>query len=246
MAEDLEGPIVVVSPHLDDAVLSAWSVLRTEVEVAIAVVFAGVPVPGTTGAFDPIFGTSDSAGLMVARRQEDLAALACAGRTPTHLDLLDVQYRTADLGPDEVQGALEPAVAAGSTLVVPAGIGRHVDHLLVRDAALAIARRRGDRVLLYADQPYATNMGWPSWVTGALPEPHLVPDAAWGRTLAEVAEPSRLVPLVRPLAEAEQAAKLRALRCYRSQIAALEGGPHRRISHPAIAGFELLWTVTEA
>lgn len=39
----------------------------------------------------------------------------------------------------------------------------------------------------------------------------------------------------------ERAAKLDALRCYRSQFAALDGGTVRRISNPAVLGFEVRW-----
>ena len=97
--------------------------------------------------------------------------------------------------------------------------------------------------MLYADLPYATNFGWPSWVTGETPDPHLVPDAAWAGVLATVAAPEHLEPVVAHLDDAERTAKLAALRCYESQWPALEGGPHTRISNPAISAYELRWLV---
>ena len=36
---------VVLSPHLDDAVLSAWHVLRSGGDVCVVTVFAGLPDP---------------------------------------------------------------------------------------------------------------------------------------------------------------------------------------------------------
>ncbi|MCU1369962.1 MAG: glcNAc-PI de-N-acetylase family protein [Ilumatobacteraceae bacterium] len=236
--------VVVLSPHLDDAVLSAWSVLTLPptVDVEVVVVFAGIPVSGTTGTFDPIFGTADSHGLAEQRRVEDREALARAGRTPVHLDLLDVQYRTQPLPVTDVAAAIAEPVAQAATVVVPAGIGRHPDHLLVRDAGADAARRTGARLVRYADLPYATNMGWPAWVTGADPDPTLVPDALWGALLDEVdggaaAREAHVVTFT----EAEQAAKLAALGCYRSQFAALDGGPVRRITNPAVLGHEVRW-----
>jgi LmbE family N-acetylglucosaminyl deacetylase len=240
--------VVVLSPHCDDAVLSAWSVLRLppSVDVRVVVVFAGVPPEGTTGTFDPIFGTTDSHGLVEQRRIEDHEGLALAGREPVHLDLLDVQYRAEPLDAAAVEAAIAEVVGSPSILVVPAGIGRHEDHLLVRDAGAALARRTGARLVRFADLPYAANMGWPAWVTGAAPDPTLVPDAMWGALLDEVeieggAGEEARAPHVAVLDDGERAAKLAALHRYRSQFAALDGGPVRRITNPAVLGYELRW-----
>ena len=245
MIGDPTGPVVVISPHLDDAVLSASSVLTVDpdADVRVVVVFAGVPPDGTTGRFDAIFGVTDSADLMRRRRQEDLAALALLGRAPIHLDHLDDQYRIGSVDPAELATTIGAAIDHASALVAPAGIGRHPDHLVSRDVAIGLADQAGIGLSLSADLPYATNLGWPSWVTGALPEPHLVPEAAWSSVLAEVAADRDLEPLVVHLDEADQARKLSALRCYTSQWPALEGGPHARISNPAIIAHEVRWTL---
>ncbi len=245
MIGDSDGPVVVISPHLDDAVLSAWSVLRADPsgEVGVVVVFAGVPAEGTSGRFDPVFGTTDSAALMRLRRQEDHDAVAAAGRRSIHLDHLDDQYRTAPPDPGELTASIAAAVDRCSMLVAPAGIGRHPDHLAARAAAVELAASTGTDLSLYADLPYATNMGWPSWVTGDDPDPHLVPDAVWVSTLAEVAAPEQFEPIVTHLDEPERLAKLDALRRYASQWPALEGGPHARISNPAVSAHEVRWLV---
>jgi LmbE family N-acetylglucosaminyl deacetylase len=256
LRHDPDAPVLVLSPHLDDAVLSAWMLLRSDGPVTVATAFAGVPAEGTTGAFDPIFGTTDSAALVHGRRAEDREALAAAGRTPLHLDLLDAQYRddperparlVADVVAPRVVAALREVVRSAASIAVPAGIGGHVDHLAVRTAGAALALSAGIPLTLYADLPYATNMGWPSWMTGEAADPHLVPDAAWTsaldgfRRLSTAGAFQDLTALVHRLDDAEMARKLGALRAYRSQFAALEGGPHQRISNPAILGFELHW-----
>ena len=250
LRHDANAPGLVISPHLDDAVVSAWWAISGPDEVVVATVCAGVPPEGTTGAFDPIFGATDSAALVRARRAEDRAALALAGRTPIHLDHLDVQYRTDDLEPATVRRSLEALADRASWILAPAGLGRHPDHLLVRDATLALARDAGIPAQVYADLPYAANLGWPSWVTGQPEDPHLVPDAAWRSTLAEIGEQGSLTPTVHRLdagggggTDGRVDAKLRALRCYQSQFAALEGGPHRRLTNPWVLPFEVSWSV---
>jgi LmbE family N-acetylglucosaminyl deacetylase len=241
-----DGLVVVLAPHLDDAVLSAWSVLRSTPASLLRVVacFAGVPPEGTHGPYDPIFGVADSAELVRRRRQEDVDALAAVGIVPVHLDHLDDQYRTAPVDPAVLERSIAEVAPGPSLLVAPAGIGRHPDHLAVRTAAMALAAASGVSLELYADLPYATALGWPSWVTGDEPDPHLVPDAAWSRVLRDVADPDRLEPVVTRFDDAEREAKLVACRRYRSQWPALEGGPNRRISNPAIASYEVRWRVS--
>ncbi|HWJ64380.1 MAG TPA: PIG-L family deacetylase [Acidimicrobiales bacterium] len=246
MFGDPGGPVVVLSPHLDDAVVSAWDVLRSPSAggVQVVVPFAGVPPEGTTGRFDPVFGTDDSAALVRTRRKEDVAALAVLGRVPVHLDHLDEQYRTGPADPVELARSIAAAVAPAAAVVAPAGIGRHADHLAVRAAAIELARAWDAALWLFADLPYAANFGWPSWVTGEAPDPRLVPEAAWAGVLAEVADPVDLDVEVARFDGADRTAKLAAVRCYASQWPALEGGPHARMSNPAVAGFEVRWRVS--
>lgn len=246
MIGDPDGPVVVLSPHLDDAVLSAWAVLRSApvAEVRVVVVFAGIPPEATTGRADLILGEPDSAALVRARRAEDLDALGSVGLVPVHLDHLDDQYRTDPVDPALLVSTIAGAADRASSVVAPAGIGRHPDHLAVRAAALELAAAAGVDLWLYADLPYATHLGWPAWVSGQAPDPHLVPEATWTRVLAEVAPPDQLEPVVARFDEAEREAKLAAARRYASQWSALEGGPHRRMSNPAVSAYEVRWRVS--
>ena len=87
------GPAVILSPHLDDAVLSCWHVLCGPGEVTVINVFAGSPPPGSGASWwDRLTGATDSVARMAERRAEDRAAFAIAGRTATSLDFLDEQY----------------------------------------------------------------------------------------------------------------------------------------------------------
>src|SRR5690348_10525288 len=128
------APVVVLSPHLDDAVWSTFSVLSGAGDVVVANVFAGIP-EGPPGWWDVKCGITDSAAHVRARRAEDASVLATLGRTPADLDLLDDQYRDGPVGPAEIVAELERQVPAVSHVYAPAGIG-HPDHALVRDAGL--------------------------------------------------------------------------------------------------------------
>jgi hypothetical protein len=90
-----EAPVVVLSPHLDDAVLSAWSVLRRAGPVVVVNACDAVPPAGILGPYDRAKGAADSAEFARLRLAEDREALALAGREPVGLGFLDAQYRDA-------------------------------------------------------------------------------------------------------------------------------------------------------
>ncbi len=114
-------------------------------------------------------------------------------------------------------------------------LGGHVDHLACRDAALST----GLPVTLYADLPYAIRAGWPAWVTGRPPRPHLVPEERWEEYLPAI----DLTPRAVRLPPEEVALRERALRAYATQFDALNGGPLGLLVHPEIQGFEVHWDV---
>ena len=77
-------PAVILSPHLDDAVLSCWHLLSGPGDVSVINVFAGSPPPGSGASWwDRLSGATDSAARMAERLAEDREAFAIAGRTAT-------------------------------------------------------------------------------------------------------------------------------------------------------------------
>jgi hypothetical protein len=148
LRHDPHAPAVGLSPHLDDAVIDCWSVLTGPGEVRVVNVFAGVPASRSTGYFDRLAGATDAVWHVRSRIAEDRTAPALAAQ-----------------------------VGAASLLDAPAALGTpDSDHELVRAYGLALARH-GLPVRLYADLPYCALFGWPSWVTGQEPDPHLDVDA---------------------------------------------------------------------
>ncbi len=145
--------IVVVSPHLDDAVLSCGGLLAMAAERGEPTCVITVFSSGAEGE---------------RRRAEDQEALAILGAEAVHVGLLDAPERLglarthgalveqAVVAPDDVAAvvaALSPALERmyGARIVVPLGVGGHVDHLVVHEAFASTARHAE----LYEDRPYA-------------------------------------------------------------------------------------------
>jgi LmbE family N-acetylglucosaminyl deacetylase len=206
---------VVISPHLDDAVLSCWHLLEGSTVVNV---FTGLPEPGTVGWWDTLTGSSDSVERMHERRAEDAEALGLAGAEAVALGLLDEQYR-ANGRPPAVADALAGRLPAAAEIFVPLGIFLSADHALVRDAAREL---RGD-VRLYADHPHAGIWGLPGWVTGRAEATALDVEGAWrSNMVAAGLDPDALRPHVHELDDDSFERKLAAVRTYRTQVAALE------------------------
>lgn len=167
---------IYISPHLDDAVLSAGGLIREQTQagaqVEIWTILCGFPPEGELSPFAQVlhytWGISDAAQLIHARRAEDAQACNLIGATPVYFDHLDCIYRQGKngewlyvniFGPPHEDEADFPARIAESIsahlqptdqLVCQLGIGSHVDHFLVRRAVDLLARP----TLYYADVPY--------------------------------------------------------------------------------------------
>jgi LmbE family N-acetylglucosaminyl deacetylase len=214
-AVEPDAPLVVLSPHLDDAVWAAFSLLRPGVKVAT--VFAGIPESGV-GWWDAQCGITDSAAHVRDRRAEDAAVLTALGAEPVHLPLLDGQYREEGLPAERVIEELEREVPVVSRVAGWAGIG-HDDHRIVRDASLEL-HRRGVPVTLIADYCYSTREGWPTWIDPEAGRPQA--DAQWQELLGEALGDHLRRPRVVRLTETESERKLAAMRGYVTQYDNIE------------------------
>src|SRR4051812_3102072 len=122
----MESRRVVISPHLDDAVLSCWHVLDGG-EATVISVFTGVPDAGTTGWWDKLTGTDDSPARVRERLREDERAMSLPAAPPTPLDPLDEQYRHNGATPP-VAEALAEHVADADEVYAPLGLFFSSDH----------------------------------------------------------------------------------------------------------------------
>jgi len=234
------GRVVVLSPHLDDAVLSTWSVLSRSDDVQVINVCTGIPERGLLSQWDRMTGATDSASRMLERLQEDRLALASAGREAVALGFPEMQYRHGSLDAEALREALRRTMDGAVQVWAPAGIGGHDDHVQIRDVALEAARDGGRSLRLYADLPYAVRFGWPGWVSDGDADPHLVIEAWWQRFLpAEV----DLSPEKHTLSDGQARRKLEALAAYRTQLPALNAGPVGLLLRGDIIRHEVSWAV---
>jgi LmbE family N-acetylglucosaminyl deacetylase len=238
---------VILSPHLDDAVLSCWHVLTQPGDVTVINVFAGVPAGlGAPAWWDEYTGAADSGERVRERIEEDRRALALAGREPTNLSFLDEQYREHAQPLDPLIQQIERILPPDGEIYAPAAFASHADHLLVRSVALEL--RAGFDVLLYADLPHATVHGWPAWVPAARATASKdLASAVWERALAATGlSPAKLTPIVHPLDGEGHARKLAAVQMYGTQLKALAELAGRPLIDLESLGYEVAWATGSA
>ena len=148
--------IVVVSPHLDDGVLSlgasmaSWA--RRGAAVELLTVLACDPASeAPAGGWDARGGFETEGESARARREEDGRACAVIGATPVWLPYGSVDYdRHGDEA--EVRAAVLRALDGADWVVVPGLPLTHPDHAWL--AELLAGALSHARVGRYAEQPY--------------------------------------------------------------------------------------------
>lgn len=185
-------PLIVLSPHLDDAALSCGALMlhavgRTSVTVVTFFTEADrEPHTFSARRYLQQVAVRDAGALYQQRREEDRAALEPVGITCVHVGLAEALFRhrpgrirslagrvlpefdhiypiyrthitsgrvaAADAGTLQyVSEVIRQRAGSGPSMVLaPLGVGKHVDHILVRSAA----EHSGTRVLYYSDFPY--------------------------------------------------------------------------------------------
>jgi LmbE family N-acetylglucosaminyl deacetylase len=157
---------IYLSPHLDDAVLSAGGLIyeqtRSGTPVEIWTFMCGVPSDTEFSPFAQLlhaqWGFSSAEETMLSRRTEDRQAAQIVGATVQHFDFLDCIYRRdkngewpyyqISLPPQELDADLPAKIAQtissrlqpDDVLVCQLAVGSHVDHVIVRMAAELLGR----------------------------------------------------------------------------------------------------------
>lgn len=168
---------IFISPHFDDVTLSCggmvWTLAQQGKQCEIWTILGGLPPDEDYSAFaqkNHADWGKTGRGAILMRRSEDKAACQILGAQVRHFDWPDVIYRRdpatgaplvnsnnelfgkppeADLIL-EVREKLGQALPQGGQLVLPMGLGNHIDHRLVAEAGKGFARPKH----FYADYPY--------------------------------------------------------------------------------------------
>jgi LmbE family N-acetylglucosaminyl deacetylase len=215
--------VLAISPHLDDAALSAGALLAGLAdrgsEVHVATLFAGPPreaLSPVARAFHDKCGLPHDATAVAIRRREDLEAMSILGAITHHGELPDAVYRrrhdgswlcdhdqamfTAPSHDDDITPAVRTSVefllesVAPDLVITCAAVGDHTDHLLTRAAVTAAADPAKTEILLWEDLPYAVTAGPPA--DDDLPIAIPVSPAEWSRkheALARYASQTRML-----------------------------------------------------
>lgn len=175
--------ILVLSPHLDDAVLSVGGIMEQAaiagMEVVAGTIFTADP-PETLSPFarelHELWDLGDNPYAL--RRAEDVAAVASLRARHIHGGLPDAIYRNDASGnalypsreaifggpaaKDGIQAALRDLIAGWmrdlkpSAILCPMAVGRHVDHLTTLAAFRQVEAETN--LFLYEDLPYSTGL----------------------------------------------------------------------------------------
>jgi LmbE family N-acetylglucosaminyl deacetylase len=167
---------IYLSPHLDDAVLSAGGLIyeqtRSGIPVEIWTFMCGYAPEEAVSPFAELlhqqWGFASAEETARSRRAEDKTAAAIVGARTVHFDFLDCIYRRGQNGdwlyseisvpphaedsdiPRQIAETVSARLMPDDVLVAQLSVGSHVDHVLVRQAAELLGRP-----LLYdIDIPY--------------------------------------------------------------------------------------------
>jgi len=170
---------IYISPHLDDAVLSAGGLIfeqtRAGMDVEIWTFMCGFPTTEELSPFAQVthylWGIPTAAEVITARRAEDIKAASIVGAKTVHFDFLDCIYRRGKNGdwlysdvfvppheddedlPARMAESISAHLKSTDQLVCQLGLGSHLDHVLVRRAVELLQHP----VLYDVDIPYLFN-----------------------------------------------------------------------------------------
>jgi LmbE family N-acetylglucosaminyl deacetylase len=170
---------IYVSPHLDDAILSAGGLIydqtRAGMDVEIWTLLCGFPPSEELSPFaqglHSDWGIPTATEVIKARRAEDIKAAGIVGAKTVHFDFLDCIYRRGKNGdwlysdiyippheddedlPARMAESVSARLKPTDQLVCQLGLGSHLDHVLVRRAVELIQQP----VLYDVDIPYLFN-----------------------------------------------------------------------------------------
>ena len=192
--------VLLLSPHFDDAVLSAGQFLAGRPDCDVVTVFAGFPTEDYLTPYDEKCGFKTSKEAVTARRLEDKNALALLKANPIHWKYADSQYSNSfwDIGSSILIDIANIIHDNDYEFVLcPLGIG-HGDHKQVSDYVLQLVKEGAIKCPVYLWEDLPTRVVYPEEAFERIQE--------LGLTEREF------------IGDGPIANKIRSLTCYTSQI----------------------------
>jgi LmbE family N-acetylglucosaminyl deacetylase len=152
------SPVLVISPHLDDAVFSCGQLIKSRPDTTVVTVLAGFPAGAHSGWSGRTTGLPTAEDANLKRREEDQNATRTLGAQAIWIDIQAQEYGPAAFPSERLQSiyeAIESAVATtqARSIFVPLGV-THPDHIIVSDAALLAMANSNLELYAYMDMPY--------------------------------------------------------------------------------------------
>lgn len=188
--------VLVISPHYDDAILSAGQFMAGRPDAEVITVFGGLPPnPKVQTTYDAKCGFENAEKAVYYRQLENDAALALLQATAINFRFVDSQYGV-DTTVDDIADELQAFIYEKDYdfILAPLGLG-HPDHEKVSNAVLLL------------------NTDMPIYLWEDLPLRVIEPDLA-AKRLKQVGVKTKL----ESPGSGDIAKKIRSLLCYKSQI----------------------------
>ncbi len=221
-------PIVVISTHLDDAVLSCAQFIHAHSDVTVITVLAGAPDAFHEGYNSRTTGEPFAPNAIKKRRDEDAEAMSMLSAHYVWLEFHDndyLQVLTRSDDKQEIRDALSQVLEERRPKSVLSPLGLfHPDHLAVSDACLELAKKSAYEWYLYLDMPYGLAM------------PKAVPE--------RLATVEKTVNLATPeLFSGDPDIKRNVMKLYATQFAPTKSN-HRRGFRATMKAPEQFWKIT--
>ena len=192
--------ILLISPHFDDAVLSAGQYMADRPDCEVVTVFAGTPAnpDKLKTPYDEKCGFDNARDAVGTRIRENEQALALLEATSINLEFCDSQY-SQYVGMADILHKLQNIIDSSDyeMIMAPLGLG-HPDHLMVTDAVIRL------------------NTEKPIWLWEDLPLRVVEPQLVWGR-IATLGLANKEV-MQHSTTGDKMAKKIRSMLCYKSQV----------------------------
>jgi len=171
------APVLLISPHMDDAWLSCTAILMRSTPIHVLTVFGGAPENAVKTEWDAACGFHDSDEANATRRAEERQAFHGTVHRLELMDLVEHQYLQGPRDPADGERlgllardwlrshppgvVLAPVGAGGGASGVSSALRRarrrpniapHPDHVMVRNALARAVPPRS--LLLYEEFPY--------------------------------------------------------------------------------------------